>query len=507
VIIYVKDETAETITLSADDANGKVGTSGNIVINPASIDYYAVSAATPQAAGEGFTGTVEAYDEYDNFVLTDSSTIITMTNTGSADFYTSATYGTATDTYVLSGGAAVVYVKDDVAETITISARDTNVKVGTSADVVILPNVIDYYSVSATTPQTAGDGFTGTLTAYDVHDNLVYTDSTTVITMTNTGSALFYEDGTYSATTSTYTLGAGVSVIYVQDDISETITISAQDENAKVGTVDYFVVSVVSPQTAGAGFTGTVAGYDQFNNLVAGDSTTAVTLTDTGSADFYTTASYGTGTTETYTLTSGEATIYVRDFVAETIQITAESDNGSIGTSADIWVRPAVINYYAVSASTPQTAGVGFTGTVEAYDVYNNLVFTDSSTVMTMTNTGAAAFYTSGSYAVTTETYMLSSGTAVLFVKDNTAETIQITAESDNGSIGTSANVVIGTNVIDYFTISAGTAQVAGVGFPGTVEAYDAYDNFVASGVIRHANGQLYAFGRRDGHLCQGRDG
>jgi len=282
-----------------------------------------------------------------------------------------------------------------------------------------------------------------------------------------------------------------VSVIYVQDDISETITISAQDENAKVGTsadiyigpadVDYFVVSVVSPQTAGAGFTGTVAGYDQFNNLVAGDSTTAVTLTDTGSADFYTTASYGTGTTETYTLTSGEATIYVRDFVAETIQITAESDNGSIGTSADIWVRPAVINYYAVSASTPQTAGVGFTGTVEAYDVYNNLVFTDSSTVMTMTNTGAAAFYTSGSYAVTTETYMLSSGTAVLFVKDNTAETIQITAESDNGSIGTSANVVIGTNVIDYFTISAGTAQVAGVGFPGTVEAYDAYDNFVAS--------------------------
>jgi len=93
-------------------------------------------------------------------------------------------------------------------------------------------------------------------------------------------------------------------------------------------------------QVAGVGFEGTVQGFDTYNNLVTNDSATVMTLTDTGSASFYATASYGTGTTETYTLASGTATIYVRDLTAETIQITAESDNGSIITSSIPTLRP-----------------------------------------------------------------------------------------------------------------------------------------------------------------------
>jgi len=491
-VIYVRDFVAETITINAIDDGNNPGTSAVITVYPAVVATYTFAIGTSQVAGVGFSGTVSGFDQYDNLADNDSTTVFTLVDDGSADFYDNPSYGTGTTTtYTLSAGEATIYVRDFVAETIILNAIDANAAPGTSASIGIVPNTVGYYTFTIGTSQVAGTGFAGTVQGFDAYDNFAVNDSTTVFTLVDDGSADFYTSSSYgTGTTETYTLTSGEVTVYVRDFAAETIVLNAIDANAAPGTsasiaiyaeaVNYYTVTAPTPQVAGTGFEGTVMGYDVYNNLVANDSATVLTLTDTGSADFYATASYGIGTTETYTLASGTATIYVRDLVAETIQITAESDNGSIGTSADIVINPEVVNYYTVSATTPQTAGVGFEGTVEGFDTYDNLVVNDSATVMTLTDTGSASFYTSDSYGTgTTETYTLASGVATIYVRDLVAETIQITAESDNGSIGTSADIVINPSAITYYTVTVPTPQTAGEGFEGTVQAYDVNNNLV----------------------------
>jgi len=490
--IYVRDLVAETILITAESDNGSIGTSADIGILPSTVGYYTFTVGTSQVAGVGFEGTLQAYDAYDNFAVNDSTTVVSLTDTGNAAFYTDGGYSTTTETYILSSGEATIYVRDLAAETIVLNAIDANSAPGTSASIGIVPNTVGYYTFTVGTSQVAGVGFTGTVQGFDAYDNFAVNDSTTVVTLTDTGNAAFYTDGGYSTATETYTLSSGETAIYVRDLYAETIVLNAVDVNNSPGTsaaisvgaatISYYTFTVATPQDAGVGFSGTLQGFDPYNNPALNDSTTVVTLTDTGNADFYTSSSYGTGTTETYTLSAGVAVIYVRDFVAETITLNAIDANAAPGTSADIVIRPVAIDHYVVNTTSPQTAGEGFIGTVTAEDQYNNTVSTDSSTVLTLTDTGSADFYTTASYGTgTTETYTLSSGITTIYVRDYVAETIQITAESDNGSIGTSANVVINPDVVNYYTVTAPTPQIAGTGFAGTVQGFDQHDNLVVN--------------------------
>jgi len=171
-----------------------VGTSAAITVEPASVNHYTFTVGTNQTAGTGFTGTAQGWDTYNNLVTNDSASVITMTNTGSADFYTNGTYGATTTYYTLSSGEAVIFVQDDISETLTLSAEDGPGNVGTSAVITVNPAALAYYTFTVGTSQTAGVGFQGTLQAWDSLDNLMTSDSTTVVTVTDTGSADFYDN-------------------------------------------------------------------------------------------------------------------------------------------------------------------------------------------------------------------------------------------------------------------------------------------------------------------------
>jgi len=74
-----------------------------------------------------------------------------MTNTGSADFYTNGSYGVTTTFYTLSSGEAVIFVKDDTSETITLSAEDGPGNIGTSAVITVNPAALAYSGTPWTT--------------------------------------------------------------------------------------------------------------------------------------------------------------------------------------------------------------------------------------------------------------------------------------------------------------------------------------------------------------------
>ncbi len=127
------------ITTSTDGSSGS--NFGNLTEVAGAIDHYAVSGTTAQNAGVAFTVTVTALDQFSNTVTTDSSTAVAMAgSTGNVQYdgNDDGVYGDNTKT--LTSGVLTITIKDITAETVNISATDSNAKSGTLSSVVISAN-------------------------------------------------------------------------------------------------------------------------------------------------------------------------------------------------------------------------------------------------------------------------------------------------------------------------------------------------------------------------------
>src|SRR5207247_7422183 len=126
--------------------------SSSLTVNPGAIANYQVSASSPQVAGAAFTITVTAKDASNNTVTTDSATSVTMTGTGSVQFdgNSNSTFGEVGDNIkTLTSGTFTISAKDNVPETITITATDGNGKTGTSSPILVA-GPLDHFAM--TTP-------------------------------------------------------------------------------------------------------------------------------------------------------------------------------------------------------------------------------------------------------------------------------------------------------------------------------------------------------------------
>lgn len=206
-------------------------------------------------AGRGFSAVVYAVDSDNNWISsTDTVTLSSVLSTSpataaSAQFYTDNNYATLATTATLSNGWATVYVKDAVSEKIKLKAVNGAVS-GTSDEIYVEPYA---YTVTATSPQTVGLGWSETVTLKDIHGNLITGTPPSAVTVTSDGNAYFYPDATYTKadqeTSADYTLTSGVCTIYVKDDVAENITIQANDTYDSLnkdggGTSNLIVVTV-----------------------------------------------------------------------------------------------------------------------------------------------------------------------------------------------------------------------------------------------------------------------
>jgi hypothetical protein len=115
-----------------------------------------------------------------------------------------------------------------------------------SADITAGPT--DHYLVSFSGPSYQGIPFTTRVTAQDLYNNTVITDSTTVVTNSSSSLNLMWEDptepGVYNnglapgeAVHARRTLSGGIASFQTQDLVLETgVTITATDANGKTGT-------------------------------------------------------------------------------------------------------------------------------------------------------------------------------------------------------------------------------------------------------------------------------
>ncbi|MFA5392812.1 MAG: Ig-like domain-containing protein, partial [Candidatus Paceibacterota bacterium] len=106
------------------------------------------------------------------------------------------------------------------------------------------------YTLTATTPHKAGDGWSETVTAINTLGDVSIDDSSTVVTLSSTsGTTKFYTDNTYTIENADkqYTLSGGVSNIYLMDTASATFTLTALDANSKTGTSAEILVDAGLP--------------------------------------------------------------------------------------------------------------------------------------------------------------------------------------------------------------------------------------------------------------------
>jgi hypothetical protein len=133
-----------TLTASATGFNSVV--SSNFTINPAAIHHYSISAASSAFAGESFAVTGSALDVFSNAVTTDNSTLVTLSSTtGNVvfDANDNGVFAESGDNVIaLSNGTFSLNARDNVVQTVSLTATDTLGKTGGSGLITVISNGI-----------------------------------------------------------------------------------------------------------------------------------------------------------------------------------------------------------------------------------------------------------------------------------------------------------------------------------------------------------------------------
>ncbi|MGD9101711.1 MAG: hypothetical protein PVF45_14615, partial [Anaerolineae bacterium] len=318
------------------------------------------------------------------------------------------------------------------------------------------------FTLTAPSLQQAGVPFSVTLSAYDIADNLK-TDYTGVVSFTSSDpqAVLPSDDGTgwsegakdfeFELRTTgpqTYTAHDGLV-----EQVSTAITVTP-------GALNHFALTAPSPQQAGVPFSVTVTAYDDFDNLKT-DYSGVVSITSSDPLAVLPTDD-GTGWSEG----AKDLAIEFRTIGTQTYSV---QDGAVSRTSSGISVNPGPLGSFALTAPSPQQAGVPFSVTVTAYDVVGNPK-TDYS--------GVVSFASSDPQAVlpTDDGSGWSQG-----VKDLTLELrttgVQTYSAQDGAVLQTSDGITVTPGALGSFALNAPSPQQAGIPFSVTVTAYDIAGN------------------------------
>ena len=132
----------------------------------------------------------------------------------------------------------------------------------------------------------------------------------------------------------------------------------------------------------------------------------------------------------------------------------------------DFAVGENMIDHYAVTAATPQTAGIAFGTTVTAQDIFNQIVAADSTSVVTVNGSGAVQFDANGDGTFGDNTKTLSNGTFTITTRDGVAETVALTAVDAALRRGTLADLVINVGPASKLILVTQPSTVATAGQP-----------------------------------------
>jgi hypothetical protein len=371
----------------------------------------------------------------------------------------------------------------------SITATDTlkgSITGTTNPEILVNPAATVKLLFTAPATVTAGVPFTVTVTAQDTFGNTtpLYTGTIHFATSdpsfgllpgdyTFTGSGTGNDNGVHTFTNGVSLHTAGTQTITATDTVTASIT-----GNAIVNVLAAPAASLllVAPGSASAGtpFAVTVEAFDQFHNIATGYLGTvhftssdakgvlppdyAFVAADAGVHTFFN-AAQGYVALET----AGSQTLTVTDTVTS-----------SLTSTATITVNPGAINGFAVTGPASTGAGVPFSATVRAEDVFGNTVTSYGGTVHFSSSDTQATLpspdymFVPGDQGVHTFSGVIlrTAGTQTVVASD----TVFLTLTG-------AADVVVQSATATSLTIAAPATVTAGASFTATVTARDAFGN------------------------------
>jgi hypothetical protein len=487
-------ETAGTQSITATDTMDSTitGSQTGIMVDPAAASVLVVSGfPSPSTAGMAGSVTVTAEDPFGN----------TDTNyTGTVHFTSSDTKAVLPADSMLTSGVGTFSVTLKTAGTQSITATDMmdSTITGSQTGIMVDPAAASVLVVSGfPSPSTAGVAGNVTVTAEDPFGNTDTNYTGTVHFTSSDTKAVLPADsmlasgvGTFSVTLKT----AGTQSITATDTMDNTITGSQTGIMVDPAAASALVVSgFPSPSTAGVAGNITVTVEDAFGNTATGyTGTVHFTSSDTKAVlPANGTLTSGVGTFSVTLKTAGTQSITATDTVTSTIT----------GSQTGITVDPGAASVLVVNGfPSPSTAGVAGNVTVTAEDAFGN----------TATGyTGTVHFTSSDAKAVLPADSTLTTGVGTFSVTLKTAGTQSIKATDTVTSTitGSQTGITVNPAAASVLVVS-GFPSPSTAGVPGsvTVTAEDAFGNTATgyTGMVHFTSSDAKAVLPADSTLTSG---
>ena len=410
------------------------------------------SVSSPQTAGTAFSITVTAKDSSGNTVTsyTGTNTLTVSSGTMSPTSTTAFTSGVWTGQVTLSQAGTGISI-----------STSGGGKSGKSNSLTINAATLDHFIFNTvSSPQTAGKAFSVTITAKDSNGNTVtsYTGTNTLtassglISPTSTSK---FVAGVWTGSISLSASGSGITIGTSGSSKSGTSNSFTVDP----GALDHFVFSNIGIQTVGTPFIITFTAEDSSGNTV-----TSYTGPNT------LTVSSGTiSPTSTGTFSQGVWMGYVTLSASGSGITIGTSGSSKSGTSNSFTVNALALDHFAFNTvSSPQNAGSAFSVTITAKASNGNTVTSYAGMPTLSVSTGTISPTITGAF---------SSGVWAGMVTLTGAGSGVTIMATDSTHSGTSNSLTINPGVATHLVVSSGVFQVAGIAFPVTVTANDAYNN------------------------------
>ncbi len=456
-IVYYLDNTAQSITISADDAAAAV-TSGTLALTSGP-DRLLLGTATSFLSGACQVYTVTAKDAAGNSANALADITVNLTDGAAAGaFYSDNVCGSLITTKTITGGTNVstIYYKDNTAEAITLSAADNAASLATSTlSVTTQP---DHLAITGSSSFKSGTCQAYTVTSKDAANaNANVAANLTVNLSDGVASGVFYSDNVCSAviTASTILAASSSTIVYYQNNTAESATLNADDAAVVVtsGTIsvtvgpDHLLLAGTTTIKAGVCQAYTVTTKDANNATKGVTSALTINLTDgAGAGSYYSDAGCTAGiTTASIALAGSTVTVYYKDNTAENVTLSAADNAGSLTASTlGIAMGPDRIT---ITGTTPILSGTCGTYTVKTKDAASADANVLGATTINMTD-GAAlgSFFSENTCTTGTTTVSFASGdnTQSVWYKNTTAESATLSA-ADNASSLTTGTLAIAT--------------------------------------------------------------
>ena len=459
------------------------------------VHHYAITTSPAAVAGEDFTVALEARDEWENLVTTatydiDLRAVDPVVTTSAATSVLSITSGT------ISGGLFTEEnLKYYVAEQIRVEISDASSPVVGVSEIVDVDHAPAWQIVEIsgdTTGVAAGDSILLRMRVTDRFSNAVNSETVSFSILPGETGGLAAPQrmtGTDGTTSVSYATGilAGTNRVRaaILDGNPEGLeTREFVIETIPRSTIDYVTLTITgSTFEAGEIFTGHVAAYDQYDNLIISDNTTRlIPVAEAASVDF---------DPDTLQLTAGEASFTAMDTVMGTNRIAIEDLAGTVlapfGDLLTITAGPA----YEIVKVSGDTTGVISGDTTEVLirvtDMYGNPVQDETVRFLITSSLGGSPSLIDGTGAPDDGLVLsAANGTAACSLVTDTNYGINnvLTTILDGTPARETATFNVVTtagNISRYTVIPVGTVHIAGENFNVEITGYDLNNN-VAEG-------------------------